>query len=138
MSIDTTKQIKKVTYNGTEISLAGGSSSSSGKLTSVAIYGDSDNIDMPMGIMYQIGENEYEFINDYTPTDSIINVEVLIGGIIFIFIDPMTNCNIYGLSNENIIEYSVPNSSSYESNYYAIFKVTGENASFRLMLVSNS
>ena len=136
MSLDTTKSIKSITYNGTEIPLAGGSSSSSSKITHVAISNDSDNYEIPIGIMYQIGENEYEFSNDYASTDSVINLNVLVGGMIFIFIDPMEELNISCHSKQNITDYTVPNTSSYASNYYSIFKVTDEEASFVLHIIS--
>lgn len=138
MSLDTTKSVKSITYNGTEIPLAGGNSSGSNKITNVTINTDSDNSELPIGIIYQIGENEYKFSNDYGSTDGVIHLNVLIGGMIFIFITPEMECNIFSSRRDNIIEYTVPNDSNYSSNYYSIFKVTDENAWLMLKIVSDT
>lgn len=51
MALNTTKQIKSVTYNGTEIPLAGGSSSS-GETTSVTFQTDPENLDLWIYLFY--------------------------------------------------------------------------------------
>lgn len=133
MSLDTTKQIKSVTYNGTEIPLVGGSSSS-GETTSVSFEAGSTNIEIPIAILYQTTNGEYKFNIDYASTENFVLQNVLIGGIIYIYIDPLTESSIDGYNlGENVDEISVlwDGHGVSSDQHFTIWKIRGNPAEIK-------
>lgn len=138
MSLNTTKQIKSVTYNGTEIPLAVGSSSS-GETTSVTFQTDPENLDLWISVLYQTANNEYKFNNDYVSTESFTLQNVLIGGIIFVYCDPSQECKIFSSRAENAEEANVlyGGSAGGSTTTFTVWKVTGKSATILYRVSAN-
>lgn len=139
MSIDTTKQIKKVTYNGTEIPLAGSSSSSS-ETTQVTINGH--GLERVCALIYQTSNNKTIYDITYDTTESFVLNNVLLNGIICFFDDPLSipfyvnfdESGSYGI--EPLLTNNSQNDDT-ESPGYRMFKVTDTDAILSYQVVSN-
>lgn len=137
MALNTEKQIKSIFYNSTEIPLAGGSSSSS-ETTSVTFQTDPQNAELWISVLYQTGNNEYKFNNDYLSTESFTLQNVLIGGIIFMYIEPSQEYSIFSSTSENIEEVIVSYGGSADlTNTFSVWKVTGKSATILYRVSAN-
>lgn len=138
MALNTEKQIKSVTYNGTEIPLAAGSSSSS-ETTSVSFEAGSTNIEIPIAILYQTTNGEYKFNIDHASTENFTLQNVLIGGIIYMYIDPLNESSIDGyFTGQNVDEISVSWDGHGDSSnqHFTVWKITGNSAKIKYYVSS--
>lgn len=139
MSIDITKQIKSVTYNGTEIPLANGNSSSDETAT-VQISGGGRLVRI-CALMYQTLNNEVIYNVEHDTAEAFTLNNVLLNGIICIFNDP-TEKTFYlafdPTSSYGIEALSTKNSVSADADPgYRMFKVIEKNARLAFNLISN-
>ena len=139
MSLNTTKQIKSVTYNGTEIPLAGGSSSSGETATvQISTLGGLERI---CALMYQTLNNKAIYNVEHDTTEAFTLNDILLNGIICFFNDPATEPNYLAFdsaSSYGIEVLSTNNSVSADGDPgYRMFKVIEKNARLIFKLISN-
>lgn len=116
-----------------------GGSSSSGETTNVSFEAGSTNIEMPIAILYQTTNGEYKFNIDHASTENFTLQNVLIGGIIYMYIDPLNESSIDGYNlGENVDEMSVSWDGHGDSNnqHFTIWKIRGNPAKIKYYVKS--
>lgn len=139
MSLNTTKQIKSVTYNGIEIPLAVGSSIS-GETATVKVFGDG-GLERICALMYQTLNNKAVYNVEHDTTEVFTLNDVLLNGIICFFDSPLDSpCYLAFDSTKSYgIEPMETSNSMGDTEHpgYRMFKVTNKNAYLRFNLISN-
>lgn len=116
-----------------------GGSSSSGETTNVSFEAGSTNIEMPIAILYQTTNGEYKFNIDHASTENFTLQNVLIGGIIYMYIDPLNESSIDGyFTGQNIDEMSVSWDGHGDSSnqHFTIWKIRDNPAEIKYYVKS--